>query len=273
MFAVGFPVAPFFVQLNNLIERKTDALKTVKMRRPRYRGGSGIGSWQAVLEFLTVFSVITNMLILFFASSVIRDTIGRQLAPVDVLMVIVVVEHLLLAIKFGISIAVPDTPRWVARAKERALLRKNLQKVGETAESAAGRTRGKHAPSRAACAPLPRRLPFDQRLFATALTALRPPCPLPRSLPPRALRRSQEAGRSHGSRQRRRRWRQASRVGGISLPSMWWASRSSRAARRARDLPIGLLLLLKLWASRSSRAARRARDLPIGLLLLLKLFS
>ncbi|KAG8471076.1 hypothetical protein KFE25_009497 [Diacronema lutheri] len=123
MFAVGFPIAPFFVQLNNMVERKTDALKTLKMRRPRYRGATGIGSWLNVLEFLTVFSVVTNMLILFFSSSVTRDALGNTFSLTNVLLIVVFVEHLLFALKLGIAIGIDDVPRWVERARTRQSLR------------------------------------------------------------------------------------------------------------------------------------------------------
>lgn len=138
MFAVGFPVAPFFVQLNNMIERKTDALKTLKMRRPRYRGAQDIGSWQYVLEFLTVISVMTNMLILYFSSKVTREVLGRNLSLSNVLLVTVVVEHILFAIKLGLSAGIPDVPRWVERARARQVLRRRA----ETSDSEQKKNKG-----------------------------------------------------------------------------------------------------------------------------------
>jgi len=122
MFAVGFPIAPFFVLLANMVERKTDALKTLHMRRPRYRGATGIGSWQSVLEFLVAFSVVTNMLILFFSSKWLRDFLAATLPARYVLLVVVIVEHLLFLLKLGISVYLPDTPAWVFRAQARQAL-------------------------------------------------------------------------------------------------------------------------------------------------------
>jgi hypothetical protein len=122
MFAVGFPIAPLFCLVNNMIERKTDGLKTIKMRRPRYMGSHGLGSWLYVLEFLTVVSVVTNMLIMYFSSKVLRAALDSRMSRVDVLLLTVFIEHALFALKLGISISVLDTPRWVERARARLAL-------------------------------------------------------------------------------------------------------------------------------------------------------
>ena len=146
MFAVGFPIAPFFVQLNNMVERKTDALKTLKMRRPRYRGATGIGSWLNVLEFLTVFSVVTNMLILFFSSSVTRDALGNTFSLTNVLLIVVFVEHLLFALKLGIAIGIDDVPRWVERARTRQSLRHRTESErSENERNKSARAHGAYA--------------------------------------------------------------------------------------------------------------------------------
>merc|ERR1711975_89944 len=96
-----------------MLERNSDAYKLLfAYQRPRHAGAEDIGSWQKVLEFLGLFSIITNCWLLGYTSNVIRDMSGSA----NTLQVVVILEHCLLITKLWIAAAVPDMPRDVARA-------------------------------------------------------------------------------------------------------------------------------------------------------------
>ncbi|XP_051147802.1 anoctamin-like protein At1g73020 [Andrographis paniculata] len=116
MFACAFPLAFAFVVVSNLTEIRTDALKLLAMmRRPIPRSDATIGAWQNIFQFLIVMSICTNSALLVC----LYDQEGNwSLSPG--LAGILIMEHVLLFIKFGFSRLVPEEPAWVraARMKE-----------------------------------------------------------------------------------------------------------------------------------------------------------
>jgi hypothetical protein len=124
MFACAFPLAPLLAVLNNVVEIRTDALKLVSAHsRPKYRGAQNIGTWFAILELLGVFAVITNCLLIGFSLSSIADLFGTRDAAgrydfavaFRTFAAIVVMEHILFAIKYLVSYAIPDVPGWIKK--------------------------------------------------------------------------------------------------------------------------------------------------------------
>ena len=77
-------------------------------QRPLPRRVSGIGIWLTVLDTMCTFAIITNMLILYFTT----DEVFSFLAPgrESKMLMIIVFEHLLLALRFGLSIVIPEMP-------------------------------------------------------------------------------------------------------------------------------------------------------------------
>ena len=63
LFAVAFPLAPFFAFLNNLLEMRCDSAKfIVSYRRPFARiTERDIGAWYSILYFISRLSVLTNV--------------------------------------------------------------------------------------------------------------------------------------------------------------------------------------------------------------------
>lgn len=112
MFACAFPLAFAFSALNNIAEMRTDALKLLAMlRRPVPRAAATIGAWLNIFQFLILMSICTNSALLVW----LYDQEGKwKLEPG--LAAILVMEHVLLLIKFGFSRFVPEEPAWV-RAK------------------------------------------------------------------------------------------------------------------------------------------------------------
>ncbi|KAK4774261.1 hypothetical protein SAY86_009196 [Trapa natans] len=109
MFACAFPLAFAFAALNNVTEIRTDALKLlVMMKRPVPREAATIGAWLNIFQFLIVMSICTNSVLLVC----LYDLEGKwRIEPG--LAAILVMEHLLLLIKFGFSRFVPEEPAWV----------------------------------------------------------------------------------------------------------------------------------------------------------------
>lgn len=109
MFACVFPLAFAFAALNNITEIRTDALKLLAiMKRPEPRTAVTIGAWLNIFQFLIVMSICTNSALLVC----LYDQEGKwKIEPG--LAAILVMEHVLLLIKFGVSRFVPEEPAWV----------------------------------------------------------------------------------------------------------------------------------------------------------------
>jgi len=131
MFAASFPLAPLLAVLNNLVEIRTDALKLLTAHsRPQYKGTQNIGNWYEILEIIGIISVITNCLLLGFSLNSVANAFGgvpllpsaRRISQVPflVLVVIVLLEHALLLLKFALAYIIPDVPGWISKelAKE-----------------------------------------------------------------------------------------------------------------------------------------------------------
>ncbi|KAI3759739.1 hypothetical protein L6452_07769 [Arctium lappa] len=109
MFACAFPPAFAFAALSNVAEIRADALKILAMyRRPVPRVAATIGAWLNIFQFLIVVSICTNCVLL----ACLYDREGNwDISPG--LAAILIMEHVLLLIKFGFSRIVPEEPDWV----------------------------------------------------------------------------------------------------------------------------------------------------------------
>ncbi|KMZ58976.1 Anoctamin-like protein [Zostera marina] len=109
MFACAFPLIFCFTVLNNITEIRVDAFKLLVMfKRPIPRTATTIGAWLNIFQFLIVMSICTNCTLLVC----LYDQEGKwKLEPG--LAAILIMEHVLLLIKFGFSHFVPEEPAWV----------------------------------------------------------------------------------------------------------------------------------------------------------------
>ncbi|KAK7294304.1 hypothetical protein RJT34_17191 [Clitoria ternatea] len=109
MFACAFPPAFAFAAVNNIMEIRTDALKLLAiLRRPVPRAAATVGAWLNIFQFLIVMSICTNCALLAW----LYDEDGKwKIEPG--LAAILIMEHVLLLIKFGFSRLVPEEPAWV----------------------------------------------------------------------------------------------------------------------------------------------------------------
>lgn len=126
MFAASFPLAPVLAALNNVVEIRTDALKLLTAHsRPEYKGSQSVGFWYGILEILGIISVVTNCLLIGFSLNSVADAFGgvptlpsaRRVSQVyfQVFVVIVILEHILFIMKFGVAFVVPDVPGWITK--------------------------------------------------------------------------------------------------------------------------------------------------------------
>ncbi|KAB1218457.1 hypothetical protein CJ030_MR3G026337 [Morella rubra] len=113
MFACAFPLSFAFTALNNITEIRTDALKLLTMfKRPVPCAARTIGAWLNIFQFLIVMSICTNCALLVW----LYDQEGKWSIEPG-LAAILVMEHLLLLIKFGFSRLVPEEPAWVRASR------------------------------------------------------------------------------------------------------------------------------------------------------------
>ncbi|KAL8230308.1 hypothetical protein R6Q57_000085 [Mikania cordata] len=109
MFACAYPPAFALVVLSNFTEIRADALKILVMyRRPVPRVAATIGAWLNIFQLLIVVSICTNCILLVC----LYDREGNwNISPG--LAAILIMEHVLLLIKFVFSRIVPEEPDWV----------------------------------------------------------------------------------------------------------------------------------------------------------------
>ncbi|KAI4331262.1 hypothetical protein MLD38_029464 [Melastoma candidum] len=109
MFACAYPLAFAFAALNNITEIRADALKLlVMMKRPAPRSAATIGAWSNIFQFLILMSICTNSVLLVC----LYDREGKwKIEPG--LAIILVIEHVLLLMKFAFSRFFPSEPAWV----------------------------------------------------------------------------------------------------------------------------------------------------------------
>jgi hypothetical protein len=140
-FASSFVLAPLFAIITNLIEISIKMQKMTKYSRRRVaQGASGIGYWVWVMEVWAIICVPINMAIIFFTGQVdiIRKEDGtvdheeytnyfqeklsavnpKYWTPLAIFLILIVIEHGLLAIKIIVASSIPDVSTAVAE-KER----------------------------------------------------------------------------------------------------------------------------------------------------------
>lgn len=110
LFSCAFSLAPILAYVSNYIEIRVDAWKlTMAKRRPMPRGAEDIGTWQDIMDSMSVISVVTNFAIICFASNILEHYTGKSNAQMKV-MCFIVFEHIALAIKYSIKAIIDDVP-------------------------------------------------------------------------------------------------------------------------------------------------------------------
>ncbi|KAL3867152.1 hypothetical protein ACJMK2_044375 [Sinanodonta woodiana] len=113
LFSSSFPLAGLCALLNNIIEIRSDAFKLcVNLQRPFGRRVQDIGTWKDALEVMGAIAVFVNCALIGMAGQVQRLKPGIDTTSTIILLVIL--EHIVLALKFCIAYAIPDIPKSVA---------------------------------------------------------------------------------------------------------------------------------------------------------------
>ncbi|GFW67913.1 anoctamin-8 [Trichonephila clavipes] len=113
LFSSAFPMAAMCALMNNVIEIRSDAFKLCMIfQRPFGQRAENIGTWQDAMEVMGVIAVIVNCALIGMSGQVQR--MFPNLSIQGTIILIIILEHLILSIKFGIAYAIPDVPQWVA---------------------------------------------------------------------------------------------------------------------------------------------------------------
>ncbi|GAU87848.1 hypothetical protein RvY_00644 [Ramazzottius varieornatus] len=115
LFSSVFPIAPLFALINNLVEVRGDGFKLCNiMQRPFARPASDIGPWQVAFELMGFAAVITNLALIFLGPT--TKSYFPTWTTVELLIAFVVVEHVLICVKLGMSSIIPTIPREISIA-------------------------------------------------------------------------------------------------------------------------------------------------------------
>ncbi|PIO60252.1 hypothetical protein TELCIR_18255 [Teladorsagia circumcincta] len=112
LFSPAFPLAAFCAVVNNVIEIRVDAFKLCNtVQRPFGRQVKDIGAWQKAMELLGMVGVMVNCALI--GQSGLVQRIWPDLSWGGQILIVVVLEHIILASKIFIDLAVPDVPYWI----------------------------------------------------------------------------------------------------------------------------------------------------------------
>jgi len=118
LFIVAFPLAPFCALVNNYLEIRLDAKKLVRFsQRPAPAGATGIGTWFDILTIISFISVVVNIVIVTFDTALVDDWSNSN--GFAKAWVFIIVEHIIIVVKFLISYMIADVPPMVQANIER----------------------------------------------------------------------------------------------------------------------------------------------------------
>ena len=126
-----FPAAPVFSLITNLIEIKTKLNSmTYYSKRTIAEGASGIGTWLPIMELISMVCIPINVAMVYWTgmegedSALVKALAKRDEARVEngqeaiwsnlnIVFLLILMEHLILALKIGMAILIPDVPEEV----------------------------------------------------------------------------------------------------------------------------------------------------------------
>ena len=142
MFAATMTLSPFFCLIANLFEIK---IKINAMchysRRGIAQGASGIGAWQDIMMMISFFCIPVNVAIVFYAGDgdynspgksslryYLEDQDSESWNLVNIVLLLVLIEHLLVAFKLALKEFIPDVDASVLEAeKKRVFIQKKAR--------------------------------------------------------------------------------------------------------------------------------------------------
>lgn len=139
LFSCGFPLAPLLAVINNIIEIRSDAYNFLAVqKRPFAYRAQDIGMWEKLLSAVNFISVITNALIIAFASEFFKIRFVSRFGETDTLALqlgfVLVFENVVFAVKLLAMYIIPDVPDNVRDAQEREVYLAKTALSGEKVE-------------------------------------------------------------------------------------------------------------------------------------------
>lgn len=122
LFSSVYPAAAFWAVFNNILEIRADAFKLcVVFQRPWSKRVKDIGAWQRTFEIVGAMSIMTNCGLLCLNPHLKKHTAG--IGDVEWVLLFVLLEHVLIGVRYLLHIAIPERPEWVRIA----LAKKNYE--------------------------------------------------------------------------------------------------------------------------------------------------
>uniref|UniRef100_A0A673N1E4 Anoctamin n=1 Tax=Sinocyclocheilus rhinocerous TaxID=307959 RepID=A0A673N1E4_9TELE len=111
LFSCVYPLAAVLVVLNNITEVYSDAFKMCHVfKRPFSEPATNIGVWQLAFETMSIIAVVTNCALIGLSPQV------KAYFPesdTQLILIVVAIEHVLLAFKFILAFVIPDVPKHI----------------------------------------------------------------------------------------------------------------------------------------------------------------
>nr|CAD7256531.1 unnamed protein product [Timema shepardi] len=151
LFSSVFPIAAFWAVFNNILEVRADAFKLCRVfQRPSARRVKDTGAWQRAFEALGALSIVTNCGLLCMSPQL--RGLAPDLSNVEWVLLVVCLEHVLLAVRHVLHEAIPDVPGWVRLAlakidyqSKQALKHEGERESRDTTRTCRERQTGNHA--------------------------------------------------------------------------------------------------------------------------------
>ncbi|KAE8743203.1 hypothetical protein FOCC_FOCC011183 [Frankliniella occidentalis] len=138
LFSSAFPMAATCALINNIIEIRSDAFKLCFIfQRPFGQRVPNIGTWQNAMDVMGFIAVLVNCALIGLSGQVHR--MFPEMSTTQTILLIVALEHGMLVMRFLITCAIPDLPKWVAieMAKVEFARREALRRLSSTVQTPA----------------------------------------------------------------------------------------------------------------------------------------
>ncbi len=131
-FAVAFPLAPLLAFGNNVVEYRIDSKKLLSVRRPVPYVSSSIGTWQVCLNLTAFAATLCNCLLLVLMGDQVKHITpvslqGLLTTKAGKVVLVLLLEHCLLAFKQLLSAFIPDKPVWLSTRTAKLELEKRAE--------------------------------------------------------------------------------------------------------------------------------------------------
>jgi len=106
LFSSAFPLAPLLAFINNFVKIRVVAWKLLQVsRRPEPEGCEDIGTWYSILDLISLLSVVTNGMLIFFVAESYTDALWTTRFGMFLMF-----EHILILGKVAAGIFIEDVP-------------------------------------------------------------------------------------------------------------------------------------------------------------------